>query len=378
MTMGRGLVAVLVAAAPSFFAFVAMAHADDVTIGMIASMTGVAAAYDRAVVEGAEAYIKLWNDEGGFKGRHVELEVLDDESVPTTAVNVYRKLVDDSRIHVIFAAAPGQTMLAIKAVADDYGVPAIGSSTTVQLAKPVAKYFFRSLPGTDAYMDALVAWAKRRGYQKIATINPIDSGGQGEAYEFKRAAAANHLVVVAAETYSNTDTNFIAQLVKVRNAKPDFLYLGIIGGPTVTIFKQAKQLHLAMPIGIHSSAFNNNFFSGIGGRDKAEGVYTPVERGGLGSNAPGIAGKLYADASRLLGHPATNLNTAGWDTAMLIRHAYETSDDTRRGMRDAIENTKDLSVIGGFISYTPTDHGGKDARDVVVAQWHDGHFVDAN
>jgi len=133
-----------------------------------------------------------------------------------------------------------------------------------------------------------------------------------------------------------------------------------------------------MPIGIHSSAFNANFFAGIGGRDKAEGVYTPVERGGLGSNAPGIAGKLYADATRLLGHPATNLNTAGWDTAMLIRHAYETSDDTRTGMRDAIASTRNLPVIGGFISYTRADHGGKDARDVVVAQWHDGHFVNAN
>lgn len=378
MTIGMWGLRIAAVAASSLFALAGAARADDVTIGMIASMTGVAAAYDRAVVEGAEAYVKLWNEQGGYKGRHVALEVLDDESVQTTAINVYRKLVDDRRIHVIFAAAPGQTMLSIKAVADDYGVPAIGSSTTVQLAKPVAKYFFRSLPGTDAYMDALIAWAKHRGYQKIATLNPIDSGGQGEAYEFKRAAKAAGLTVVAAETYSNTDTNFTAQLVNVRNAKPDFFYLGTIGGPTVTIFKQVKQLHLTMPIGIHSSAFNPNFFNGIGGRDKAEGVYTPVERGGLGSNAPGIAGKLYADASRLLSHPATNLNTAGWDTAMLIRHALETSDDTRKGVRDAIENTKDLPVIGGFISYTPTDHGGKDARDVVVAQWHDGHFVDAN
>lgn len=378
MTIGMWGLRIAAVAASSLFALGGAARADDVTIGVIASMTGVAAAYDRAVVEGAEAYVKLWNEQGGYKGRHVALEVLDDESVQTTAINVYRKLVDDRRIHVIFAAAPGQTMLSIKAVADDYGVPAIGSSTTVQLAKPVAKYFFRSLPGTDAYMDALIAWAKHRGYQKIATLNPIDSGGQGEAYEFKRAAKAAGLTVVAAETYSNTDTNFTAQLVNVRNAKPDFFYLGTIGGPTVTIFKQVKQLHLTMPIGIHSSAFNPNFFNGIGGRDKAEGVYTPVERGGLGSNAPGMAGKLYADASRLLGHPATNLNTAGWDTAMLIRHALETSDDTRKGVRDAIENTKDLPVIGGFISYTPTDHGGKDARDVVVAQWHDGHFVDAN
>ena len=41
-------------------------------------MTGPAAAFDKPVVEGVEAAIKYWNDKGGYKGRKVELRLLDD------------------------------------------------------------------------------------------------------------------------------------------------------------------------------------------------------------------------------------------------------------------------------------------------------------
>jgi len=367
----------LAAALTSNIACSSAARADDLVIGMVGSMTGVAAAFDKAVVEGAQAYVKVWNDKGGFKGRHVAFELLDDESNSATAVTVYRKLVEDRRINVIIAASPSQTLLAIKAIADDYGVPTIGSATVVQLAVPPAKYFFRSLPGTDAYMQTLVDWAKARGYKRIAILNPSDAAGQSEAGLIKEDAAKAGVDIVAAEKYNSTDTNFTAQLVNIRNAKPDFFYCGIIGGPSVTIFKQVKQLQLTMPIALHSSAFNPNFYNGIGGVQEAEGVFSPVERGGMAGTASGIAGDLFKEASAAMGHPATNLNTAGWDTAMVVAHAVETSDGTRDGIREALEMTKDLPVIGGVMSYAPGDHRGKDERSVGVGQLVAGHFVEA-
>jgi len=356
---------------------VSPARADDLVIGAVGSMSGVAAAFDRAVVEGAQVYVKVWNSKGGFKGRHVTLELLDDESNSATAVTVYRKLVEDKRVNVIIAASPSQTLLAIKAITDDYGVPTIGSATVVQLAVPPAKYFFRSLPGTDAYMNTLVNWVKARGYKTLAILNPSDAAGQSEAALIREDAAKVGIKIVAAEKYNNTDTNFTAQLVNIRNAKPDFFYCGIIGGPSVTIFKQVKQLHLSMPIALHSSAFNPNFYKGIGGVQEAEGVYSPVERGGLAGGASGVSHDLFQEAGAALGHPATNLNTAGWDTAMVVAHAIETSDGKRNGIREALEKTRDLSVIGGFISYGPHDHRGKDERSVGIGRLTQGHFVEA-
>jgi branched-chain amino acid transport system substrate-binding protein len=358
-------------------AFTASARAEDLVIGAVGSMTGVAAAFDKAVIEGVQAYIKVWDDKGGFRGHRVTLELLDDESNSATAVTVYRKLVEDKEVNVIIAASPSQTLLAIKAIADDYGVPTIGSATVVQLAVPPAKYFFRSLPGTDAYMQTLIDWVKAHGWKKIAILNPSDAAGQSEAGLIKDDAAAAGIEIVAAEKYNSSDTNFTAQLVNIRNAKPDFFYCGIIGGPSVTVFKQVKQLHLTMPIALHSSAFNPNFYGGIGGEAEAEGVYSPVERGGMAGSADGVSGDLYKEAGEAMGHPATNLNTAGWDTAMVVAHAIEISDGSREGIRQALEKTKDLPVIGGFISFGPTDHRGKDERSVGIGQLRGGHFIEA-
>jgi branched-chain amino acid transport system substrate-binding protein len=351
--------------------------ADDLVIGEIGSLTGPAASFDKSVVDGVGAWIKDWNNRGGFKGRTVKIELLDDGSSAVDAVTVYRKLTQDPKIDVVIGASPSASLLAMKAVSDEFGVPTVGVATVRQLGKPPAKFFFRALPSTDDYMKGLVDWLKAHNYHSLAILNPNTATGQSEAGLLKALAPAAGIKLVAAETYADTDTNFTAQLVNIRNAKPDFLYAGIIGGPSVTIFKQIKQLRLTMPIAIHSSAFNPAFYAGIGGIAQAEGIYTPIERGALASSASGVTLDLFKRASALLGHPATNLNTAGWDAAMLVEHAIETSDGTRNGIRDAIERTKDLPVIGGMMSYSPGDHSGKNDRSIGIGQLVKGKIVEA-
>jgi len=261
-------------------------------------------------------------------------------------------------------------------VADEFKTTTIGTATLHALAEPPARYFFRALPSADAYMQALMNWVKARGYKSMAALNPSDVTGQREATVIKQLAGQMGITLTAAESYTNTDTNFTAQLVNIRNSNPDFLYAGAIGGPTVLVFKQIKQLNLKMPIGIHSSAFNQAFYTGIGGKEQAEGVYSPMERGGIGAAATGIAGELFKAASDNIGRPATNLNTAGFDTAYIIMQAVNKSDGTRENIRDVVESLADLQAIGGLVSYSPTNHHGKDERSVAIVQMVNGQLAE--
>jgi branched-chain amino acid transport system substrate-binding protein len=374
---GKGIAGASCAVALALAAGISVAAAQNFVVGTVGSLTGPAAAFDKPVVEGVDAAIKYWNDKGGYKGRKVELRLLDDESQPATAVTVYRRLTDDPAVRAVVGASPSPSLVAIKAVADEFKTPTIGTATLEALANPPAKYFFRALPSADSYMAALMNWVKARGYKSIASLNPSDVTGQREAAVIKTLAAKLGITVTAAESYTNTDTNFTAQLVNIRNSNPDFLYAGAIGGPTILVFKQIKQLNLKMPVAIHSSAFNQAFYTGIGGKEQAESVYTPMERGGLGSTATGIPGELFKAASDNIGHPATNLNTAGFDTAIIIMHAVNNSNGTRDGIRDAIESIADLQVIGGLVSYSATNHHGKDERSVAVSQMVNGQLVEA-
>jgi branched-chain amino acid transport system substrate-binding protein len=226
-------------------------------------------------------------------------------------------------------------------------------------------------------MREIVRWAKQKNFKEIAILNPTDAAGQREAALLKQLTAAAGIKLVAAETYNPTDTNFTAQLVKIRSANPEFLYAGTIGAPAVLVFKQIRQMRLSMPIALHSAAFGGSFFTAIGGIKEAEGVFTPLERGALADNAAGDSAEQYQALNAALGRPGNQFQTVGWDFGILLEHALNTSDGTRDGIRDAIERTKDLPAIGGFFSFGPTNHGGKDQRGVLMGQLKDGKFVTA-
>src|SRR5262245_44996259 len=120
-------------------AFASAAMAQNFVVGAVGSLTGGAAAFDKPVVEGGEAAIKYWNDKGGFKGRKVELRLLDDESQPASAVTVYRRLTDDPAVRAVVGASPSPSLVAIKAVADEFKTTTIGTATLHALVEPQAK-----------------------------------------------------------------------------------------------------------------------------------------------------------------------------------------------------------------------------------------------
>src|SRR5690606_18569549 len=117
MAIGRTISRRTLLAAGAFLALasqvpLATAQEEPFVVGVIGSMTGVSASFDRSVVEGVEASIQYWNDNGGFNGRPVTMQLLDDESQPATAVTVYRRLTDDAAVNVIIAASPASSLIA--------------------------------------------------------------------------------------------------------------------------------------------------------------------------------------------------------------------------------------------------------------------------
>lgn len=316
------------------------AKAQDFKIGGVGSLTGPASPFTRDVLEGFNAYLKSWNEAGGYRGRKVVLDALDDETNPVAGVTSFRRIATDPAINAIFVFGSSQTALAIKQVADEFKVPVVGTGTVDELAVPPARYFFRGLPGTNAYMGEVLDFAKRKDFKTIAILNPTDAGGQREAAIIKDMSGKLGLRLVAAEAYAPGDTNFTAQLVKIRDARPDFVYVGAFGAPAVLVFKQIKQLQLSMPLAMHSAAFGRNFFTAIGGAQAADGIYAPVERGALADQADGKAAEHYAALNKALGKTGNQFHTAGWDIAVLLADAIKRSDGSRESIRMALEEQK--------------------------------------
>src|SRR4051812_39418017 len=82
--------------------------ADDYKIGAVASLTGPAAAFGKDWAEGFTAYVKAWNAAGGYKGRKIVIDILDDETNQVSAVNAFRKLAGTADVNIIWVALASQ------------------------------------------------------------------------------------------------------------------------------------------------------------------------------------------------------------------------------------------------------------------------------
>src|SRR5262249_4188390 len=146
------------------------------------------------------------------------------------AVTAFRRLASNSKNSLVWAAVGSQTALGIKAIASEFKVPVISGGGVDELGIPADPFFFKVSQGVTHLMQGLFEALKRKSIKTIATLNANDAVGQRDAKTIKEMASAAGITVVAAETFALTDTNFSAQLTRIRSAKPDFFYNGATGG----------------------------------------------------------------------------------------------------------------------------------------------------
>ncbi len=248
-------------------------------------------------------------------------------------------------------------------------MPVISGGGVDELGIPADPFFFKVSQGVTHLMQGLFEALKRKSIKTIATLNANDAVGQRDAKTIKEMASAAGITVVAAETFALTDTNFSAQLARIRSAKPEFFYNGATGGPAILVFKQYRQLEMRVEMAVNFAAVSGAFFRGIGGPKEADGILSVIPLGALGAGVEGKAAELYRAASAALGKPALLFHTIGWDTALVTESAANHSDGSRMGIRQALDQIKDLPAINGPFTFTADNHIGQDTRGLILGRF---------
>jgi branched-chain amino acid transport system substrate-binding protein len=349
----------------------AQAQSKDFKIGLVASLTGNFAGPSTDSVEGIKAWIKA----RGLSGRNVVFETLDDESNPVGASNAFRRLASNPDIAMIYAIVASSSVMAIKSLASEFKVPIISAGAADAIGIPADPWLFKVTPAVKDFMTVLAQYAKDNGYTRIAMLNGTDAFGQAEIAAMRQLAPKLGLELVAAETYSAEDTNFNAQLARIRAANPQLLYSGTFGRPAILVFQQFKQLGLNIKLVMGQSIVTKSFFDGIGGAKVADGVMVPIQLGVFGPSVGGESAHLYAELEKAVGHQPTYYNTFGYDVGLITEVGVTKSDGSRQGIRDAMEAIKNLPAVNGPVTYQTADHTGQDHRSIAIGQLEDGKPV---
>jgi branched-chain amino acid transport system substrate-binding protein len=385
MTLAQRLTAVTVALALGVVAFVPASQAqrvagvtdDSITIGILGSLTGPAAIWGSGNLVAGTMYFNKVNEAGGVHGRKIKWVTEDDGSSPPKGIAAVKKLQGEN-IFAIFGPAASAVVAAARPALDASGIPVfISIPSTPRATDPFAKNVFRTGPLNDTLQGYLLAdfMVGQLKAKRVALLAQSDEYGQrGADSVVKRLKEKHATAPVAHEVFNVSDTDFTAQVLKVRDAKADALIVYGYIAPSSTIVRQAKQLGVEAKI-IGSNATSSRLYPQVVG-EAAVGVLNVITVADLPESSSPVIAKFREELERanpsLVPQGRPDLaDLLGYGGAMTFVEALKRAgrDLTRDKFIAALETLKGFET--GFslpTTFTATDHEGQKAARILEIQ----------
>lgn len=218
---------------------------DTIKIGAIGPLTGDASTYGISVKNGAELLQEEINNAGGINGKKVEFIFEDDQNKNDSAKQAFNKLVDKDQVCAILGGVTSGPTLSIAPDATSKGIPMITpTGTEPTITKVGGDYMFRGCFVDSFQGEILAKYATDTLKKKTAAVlyNAGTDYSKGIADSFKKDFEAKGGTVTQFLTYNNNDTDFKAQLTKIKGDNPDLLILPDYYNVVGLIAKQARDM----------------------------------------------------------------------------------------------------------------------------------------
>jgi len=215
--------------------------------GGVGPITGDAAIYGQAVMNGCQIAVDEINAAGGVNGTPIQFKFEDDVADGETSVNAYNNLLDWGMQVLVGPVTTGAAISVSSKVYEDrvFALTPSASSPDVTAGKDNMFQLCFTDPnqgsGSAVYMGANMAGAK------VAVIYRNDDAySQGIRDTFVAEAANQDLEVVYEGTFTaDTATDFSVQLTAAQAAGADTVFLPIYYQPASVILAQAKAMGYA-------------------------------------------------------------------------------------------------------------------------------------
>lgn len=219
------------------------AGAADIKVGVIAGMSGLGASYGLGIAQGAKMAAQDINDSGGIAGRMIEVVIVDDASAPARSAVVMRRLVT-SDVDLIVGGWGSPQVLANKDIAESAGIPYIVvGATHPEITSAKNMWTFRVIQ-SDALMAEQLAKTTTEvlGAKRIAVIADSNAYGIGNRDVFVATLDRGGMKPVIVQSYQTDDSDFTAQLNRIRAAGPDVIAIFGTVPAAPKIMNQARAL----------------------------------------------------------------------------------------------------------------------------------------
>lgn len=229
----------------------AMGRADsaEIKIGVAEALTGNAAQYGVPIRRGFELAAAEINATGGVNGQKLDLVIEDEQGKKEEAINVFKKLIFQDKVLMLFGPTLSNSAQASDPVAQAAKIVVFGTSNTADGITSIGNYVFRnSVTEADILPVTLKVASQKTGLKKVAVLYGNDDIFTKSGYDnFVKALQALKIAVTNTETFAKGDVDFKPQLTKIKSANPDAVVLSALVAEGAPIMVQARQLAIPQP-----------------------------------------------------------------------------------------------------------------------------------
>lgn len=230
-------------------AFSAHLMAADLKIGVTEALTGGAAQYGVPIRNGFQLAADEINAKGGINGNKIQLVIEDEQGKKEEGINVFKKLIFQDKVLMIFGPTLSNSMFAAGPVANSAKVVAFGTSNTANGITDIGPYIFRnSVMEADVLPVTVATAVKHYKAKQVAVIYGNDDAFTKSGYDvFKKVLEEQKVPVTTTETYVKGDVDFKAQLTKIKAGNPDAIVCSCLAEEAANIMLQARGLGIKAP-----------------------------------------------------------------------------------------------------------------------------------
>jgi len=346
-------------------AFVYLGKADKVQekvkVGAILPLTGNGAIYGADLKKGIEL---AYNNDSI---KRIELFYEDDVGDTKTGVSAYSNLKSRG-INIIIGGVMSNVANALLPLSNRDKILLLSpKATDPNLRSKENDLFFRIWPTDDVDGKVLAQFITDtlKVVKRVAIFYPNMDYGVGIQKVFVKNTENSDIKIVYNEGYQNGQTDFKTQLLKIKQQKPDLLFLPAYFREAVIILKQLNELKCDFYIAGVSSFYEKEIVNASGELKNKTFFTYPLYS--VDSKNP-ITQSFIDNFRHKYGETPNAFSAYGYDSFELIRQAISILDNDKKDITtENLKNTlKSIEIVKGVTGDYTFDKNGDAIKDLQI------------
>lgn len=332
---------------------------DTIEVGFIGILSGVGANEGIMAKQGAELAVKEINNEGGINGKEIKISYQDtpndDKNAAVSSIHYF----NNKGIDLIIGTTWSGSALAVAPIACNNKALMIAPAIGVKEFTQECDYIFTVWMPDEEISKILGQKIYDEGHRKLAIIGSQQAWEIVQARSVKESFIESGGEVVVYEVPTAEQKDFKTEILKVKEAKPDAIFIQYIYQDIIS--KQLKQANLDIPIYVElidATRIKN-----------ADGALEGAIATSQVNPAEEFIDRYKEEYNKAPDFGADN----GYDAVMLIAKAIkETGSSDPEELKDYLKTVKTYDGASGYLTF---DEDGGVSKEINFIKVENGETV---